>query len=635
MEADEIRANGNTVGGGCTNDDIGWEDVDIESQQDKPTQHEDSSIDDDDIEDPTPTYEDMVEDENRANIHAASVDAVNIAYNDEEDVNIVDESSGSDQENISLEAIHIPEAFLVEEGEEGRGTVYDAIPAIPWWKQRKVKILLGIGFVTLAALAIALGVTLTREEETVTEFVPVTFSPSISMSPSLAPSVSFAPSPVPSLQPSFMPTLTPTAYWSSIPWQQQGVTIPGESAGDEAGTSITLSGDGRTLAIGFPGAYGNNDRPGYVKVYCKQFDLQPADFTVRWKWKLVVTLTGDTIGDRFGQTVSISENNKTLAIGAAGFWEMKDRPGYVRVYTSQDDNTMSNWTQLGEDIEGEANGDQSGVSLSLSADGSTIVIGANANAGNGQMSGHVRIYELIKGSGSSSVTSWEQVGQDIDGEAAGDNAGVSISLSATGRMVAIGAPYNNGTGEYSGHVRIYNRVGNEWEQIGHDIHGENSGDIFGFSVSMSDDGMTIAVGALFNDDNGEHSGKVKVYRLGSGKNWSQIGQDLIGEAAGDRAGGSISLSGDGKALAIGAVQNDSNGDAAGQVRIYRLADYLSWVQVGKDIDGVNAGDNAGWSVSLSSDGKVVALGSHWNGDNGYHAGHVRVFGVDDTEVFIR
>ena len=55
---------------------------------------------------------------------------------------------------------------------------------------------------------------------------------------------------------------------------------------------------------------------------------------------------------------------------------------------------------------------------------------------------------------------WVQLGQDIDGEAAGDHSGSSVSLSQNGGLVAIGAPLNDGNGGGSGQVRVY-AVGNE------------------------------------------------------------------------------------------------------------------------------------------------------------------------------
>ena len=54
-----------------------------------------------------------------------------------------------------------------------------------------------------------------------------------------------------------------------------------------------------------------------------------------------------------------------------------------------------------------------------------------------------------------SGTSWIQLGQDIDGEASDDYSGWSVSLSDNGNIVAIGAPYNSGNGSNAGHVRVY------------------------------------------------------------------------------------------------------------------------------------------------------------------------------------
>jgi len=65
-----------------------------------------------------------------------------------------------------------------------------------------------------------------------------------------------------------------------------------------------------------------------------------------------------------------------------------------------------------------------------------------------------------------------QLGADIDGEAAGDQSGTSVSLSSDGTRVAIGAPYNDGNGFIAGHVRIYEDSAGTWVQLGSDIDGE-------------------------------------------------------------------------------------------------------------------------------------------------------------------
>jgi len=72
--------------------------------------------------------------------------------------------------------------------------------------------------------------------------------------------------------------------------------------------------------------------------------------------------------------------------------------------------------------------------------------------------------------------SWNQLGIDLDGEAAGDNSGYTVSLSGDGFRVAIGAPLNSGNGIYSGHTRIFQYVAPNWVQIGQDIDGEATGD---------------------------------------------------------------------------------------------------------------------------------------------------------------
>ena len=52
--------------------------------------------------------------------------------------------------------------------------------------------------------------------------------------------------------------------------------------------------------------------------------------------------------------------------------------------------------------------------------------------------------------------SWQQKGADIDGEAASDHSGFSVSVSSDGTVLAIGARYNDGVnGSDSGHVRVF------------------------------------------------------------------------------------------------------------------------------------------------------------------------------------
>src|SRR5690554_665324 len=166
-----------------------------------------------------------------------------------------------------------------------------------------------------------------------------------------------------------------------------------------------------------------------------------------------------------------------------------------------------------------------------------------------------------------------QIGQDIDGEAAGDWSGHRVSLSEDGSILAIGASAHNGG---TGRVRIYENLSGVWTQIGNDIEGEKLGAWFGYSVSLSSDGTIIAIGALLNSGNGinDESGHVRIFQNISGV-WTQIGTYIDGEAPGDWFGYSVSLSSDGKTVAIGAPLNDGNGTDAGRVRVYDISGILS------------------------------------------------------------
>ena len=212
---------------------------------------------------------------------------------------------------------------------------------------------------------------------------------------------------------------------------------------------------------------------------------------------------------------------------------------------------------------------------------------------------------------------WTQLGQTIYG------------ISADGTTVAIGAPFNSEFGDNSGYVRVYriDSGGSTWEKLGQTISGDKAQDTFGFSLDISSDGKVLVVGTY----GGEY---VRIYTLKSseepGSSWKQLGQNITGEEYGDWFGESVSISMDGKMIAVGGTGNDGkNGVNSGHVRVYRFNDTASiWMKLGEDIDGEAEADWAGSSVSLSSDGKTVAIGSpagYGESGDGAWPGHVRVF----------
>jgi len=313
---------------------------------------------------------------------------------------------------------------------------------------------------------------------------------------------------------------------------------------------VALSADARFLVVGAPGDMYNTDRKGYVKVYHTDKDDGS---------RIGQTIYGNAIGDLFGWSVDITTEGNNIVLGAPGYYNNTDRPGYVRVYSlaSNDEAGDDTWNQIGQDIIGEANGDMFGYSVSISEDGGTIAVGAVHGANSN--SGYVRIYRL-EGDG----TSWGQIGQDIDGEAYYDGFGSSVSLSADGSTIAIGTPGNDDNGVDSGKVMVYriDSEGSSWERLVQSIYGDNAGDRLGKSVNLSPDGNTLAIGSPGFWEENDRPGYVRVFSLESSLNtgsWIQIGQDIIGEAKGDEFGRSISLSDDGKTLAVGARGADVNG----------------------------------------------------------------------------
>ena len=349
-------------------------------------------------------------------------------------------------------------------------------------------------------------------------------------------------------------------------------------------------------------------------------------------------IEGEHMYDRSGYSVAMSSNGFRIAIGARFNDGNGDASGHVRVYDYNI--STSQWIQVGQDIDGEAAGDYSGQSVAISSDGSRIAIGAPLNDGNGDTSGHVRVYDF-------NGSQWVQVGQDIDGEAAEDESGSSVTMSSDGSRIAIGARYNGGNGDGSGHVRVYDydTQTSLWTQVGQDIDGEYAHDHFGHSVVMSSDGSRIAIGAPSNYDpsnydNGRYAGHVRVYDYNtSTSEWDQVGQDIDGEGILDYSGESVAISSDGSRVAIGARYNDDNvptRNNSGHVRVY---DYngSQWVQVGQDIDGEDRDDYSGHSVTMSSDGSRIAIGGTYNdGINGINSGHVRVYDYDThTSLWIQ
>jgi hypothetical protein len=206
--------------------------------------------------------------------------------------------------------------------------------------------------------------------------------------------------------------------------------------------------------------------------------------------------------------VSLSGDGASVAVGAHLNDGSAANAGHVRVFRYEAG--TDTWTQQGLDIDGEAEEDRGGYYVSLSDDGSRVAMSAHRNAHAGADVGSVRIFEFQTVS-----SQWAQLGASIDGEAAGDLSGWSLSLSGSGERVAIGSQSNDDGGTDAGHVRVFEYVigDDSWVQVGADMDGEAAGDKSGLSVSLSRDGNRLAIGGPLNDGNGLDAGHVRVYQL--------------------------------------------------------------------------------------------------------------------------
>jgi surface protein len=414
-------------------------------------------------------------------------------------------------------------------------------------------------------------------------------------------------------------------------WTQVGEDIDGDGNQRYSGKVVSLSKDGLTFAVGsFIGAgtgWGANDY-GYVKIY--------HNFSGTWT-QIGGSINDRQAPDWFGHSLSLSRDGTILAIGASGRDTPSHTSGDVRIYQySTPGETGGIWeqqtiiTRYGLNNTGTYSGNKFGQSVSLSDDGTAVAIGAKENKTSRSEAisnkGLTAIYKNTNGT-------WSQLGQDIIGEASDDESGHSVSINSDGTYVAIGARYNDGNGNNAGHVRVYYYNNTNWIQKGEDIDGEAAGDLSGYSVSISSDGNRVAIGAP--DNNGEttsNTGQVRVYSYNTvNQTWVQLGQDLDGDV-GSAAGWSVSLNDAGTRVAFGAKNADNT---AGHVQIWELNDDTNqWITLGDNmykIAGEASGDQSGYSCSLNGDGSRLAIGAPFNKNHPIHSladvGHVRVYGL--------
>ncbi|MEO1079663.1 MAG: Ig-like domain-containing protein [Pseudomonadota bacterium] len=380
--------------------------------------------------------------------------------------------------------------------------------------------------------------------------------------------------------------------------RQVGDDIP---AGDTTlgfGTPLAISADGRTVAVGTTGAGGGNR--GGVQVFSFEDGWEP----------LGSAILGEASGDGAGYAVSLSSDGHTLALGARGNDAGGSSAGHVRVYRW----SGSDWEQLGTDIDGDAGSSFFGAAVALSADGNTVAAGADLASGAGQFAGHVQIRRW-------NGSRWIQLGDNIDGEAAGDEAGWSVALSSDGDTVAVGSRGNDTNGSRTGQVRVFRWTGTLWEQLGADINGSVGDEDLGYSLALSGDGRILATGTL------DFEGLVRAF-IWNGSSWQTLGAPVFGPTSGESFGTALDLSADGLTLAVGAPRSDVGAENAGRVAVFRW-NGAAWKPIAVALNGASPELGLGWAIALSSDGTTLAS----RVDPEMDGGPVRIFDltVDATD----
>jgi len=377
----------------------------------------------------------------------------------------------------------------------------------------------------------------------------------------------------------------------------------GECSGfiQTVGRSVALSGDGKFFA------YGLFNETSMSKVAIISSDGAEMD--------PLPELSGSEIGDEFGYSIAFSHNGQRMAVGIPNS-RVGTVEGSGRVKVYEFDQAESAWKQMGDDLVGSG---RFGHSVSLNKDGDIIAIGAPWDSDTG-----VSIFrfennkEWVKLGDNITVPSWKAAWH-----------GWSVSLSGDGFVVAVGGPTNEDGWDESGACRIYEYVNNEWQQRGEQITGQTRHGLLGTSVSLSDDGNIVAIGAI-----GYHlpvgdwgkAGAVVVYEYSSEEgDWRSLGKTIFADEISDRFGASLSLVKNENKLYL-AAGAPAHGDG-GHVRLFVFDDEHSyWDQVddvqrddplkddgedgdSKDDDKKGAGFGTTVALAGGSDGLLLAVGA--------------------------
>jgi uncharacterized membrane protein len=318
----------------------------------------------------------------------------------------------------------------------------------------------------------------------------------------------------------------------------------------------------------------------------------PAVSTVEYKpWTTnKFTASDGAAGDSYGESVAISADGKAFVVGASWVDDNGAESGAVYYYK---------WNGGGWDEnkfiapDGSAL-DHFGSSIAISGDGNTIVAGCSQDDDMGTNSGSVyRFYW------NGSV--WETNKFLAYDGTNGDIFGLTVALSADGKTVFAGAPYDNVFNTDDGSVYRFQLVGTNWITNKFTVPDDTSYNFFGNSLSITPDGNTFIAGA------DKDYGAAFLFKL-EGSTWISNRFSASDGAISDNFGASVAVSSNGNTIIAGAQNDNDKGDYSGSVFYYHW-NGLNWDETKiLAYDGAGS-DFFGNAVAVSADGKMIIVGS--------------------------
>jgi FG-GAP repeat len=316
--------------------------------------------------------------------------------------------------------------------------------------------------------------------------------------------------------------------------------------------------------------------------------------------KLTAKAGEESSAGGFGISVALSGDGNTALVGAFGD---ADEAGAAWVFTR----SGSTWTQQGKKLtandETGGTGSEFGTSVALSADGNTALIGGPADNGE---EGAAWVFTR-------SGSTWTQQGKKLTaqaGEEAQGELGWSVALSSDGNTALVGAPADEGE---VGAAWVFTRSGSTWTQQGKKLiaNDEVGHAGYGFSVALSAEGNTALIGGI--TDEAEIEGKTTPAGAAwvltrTGSTWTQQGKKLTANARtpAGQMGSSVALSADGNTALVGERHADGMLGAAWAFTRSGSA----WAQQGGKLAAREETGEAqlGWSAALSADGNTALIG---------------------------